>query len=1003
MKCKYLKISKRLSVAAMAMGLAVIYCQAAPVDPAQAEKTAGEFLMSHVDALRTRSTVPAVKTVYTSRASNGENTFFVVNDEEGGSFAIVSADDRLPRVLGWSDKGCFDPDNIPENVKWWLGEYDTEISALLKADPQLPETRGIYEVPYRATIDPMIHTRWNQSTPFNNMCPSVSGKKSVTGCVATAMAQVMRYHEWPVYPSGANKDYTFSGTQLDYNLMIDDYYSGSYTTRQANAVALLMLQCGRSVEMKYSPQESGAQGNMVGYALTTYFDYSQDLRLHFRDYYSASDWEDMVYAELEARRPVLYSGFSYAGGHAFVCDGYLEGYYHFNWGWGGYQDGYFLLNALNPQAGGIGSYIGGYNLGQQIYTGLQKNNGSTDRQYLLVTNGGFVHDARTGFFTVVPTDSDKGYFYNPLSYDFEVTIGVKLVDKDGKTAGYGSVKGSEKLPAGWGYNEYNPTMPELGAGTYRVYPAFKDVNGQWHDIQVVYGQQQYCEATYDAAGKVSFKNPGAPASMQASFVFSDPSVSSPASPGQPVSVSYYVTNLGPGDYTGYVFGALAPETGEPTEDNMDIAVLSLPAGSTEKVTFMVQAPDAKVGEMLVLDEDMRSLGVCDRISLDGTMADRRSPSRKLDVTMLAPYESSGADSPNVAIYAENLTEEVVPVMFLFECFDAYGERVGRFTSGDLRIPAGYANTITFGNVDLELDPGWYFWQVSEMNGETAGNVLSQMYPMRVANGPKTFEFKDYYTIVELGKAEYSRPPIGSYSEAIEIPEEVEGETIVGIEGNAFINSPKLESLTVPASVTRLGSGVLYLTPSLRNLTVAAEKPFSISENLMEEGAFGRVALHTPAGSENAYMHSGVWNRFFMPRWYMKIPADVIVKGLQVDPETDMIYSPYFVSGAESLSFDIELPEGFSAIVGWVIPEKGEDHYHCQNAGKVTLPALESASGSMYIRLVDSASVSEAEIPDVRADVYTAAGVCVLREASSAEISALDKGIYIVNGKKIVIR
>lgn len=1000
---KYPKSRVAAALAVMAVAGCVFGSQAAPVSPEEAASIAGDFLKNRVEALRTRGAAPEMKTVYTSRADNGAESFFILNDEEAGCYAIVAADDRLPKVLGWSDKGCFDPDDIPANVRWWLGEYDVEISAMLKADPKVPATRSIYEPDYRAKVDPMLKSTWDQSTPYNNMCPTIGGRRSVTGCVATAMAQVMRYHAWPDYPTGANKDYTFTGTQLDWSLMIDAYYTGGYTTRQANAVALLMLQCGRSVDMAYTPNESGAQGNKVAYALTTFFDYSQDLRLHYRDYYSSSVWEDMVYSELQEKRPVLYFGYSYAGGHAFVCDGYLDGYYHFNWGWGGYQDGYFLLNALNPAAGGIGSYIGGYNLNQSIYTGVQKNNGSTDRQYLMLANGGFVYDHDRNAFAVKPQDSGQGFMYNPLAYSFTMNVGLKMVDASGKVAGYASNRERADLLPGYGYDVFRPEMPSLPAGTYRAYPAFCDPNMTWRDIQTLYGSQQYCEVTYDSKGDYIISNPGAPADMKADFVLSDPTVSTAPAPGMPVAVSYYVTNIGPGDYTGFVFGALAGLGQTPSEDNMDIAILSLARGQTERVSFSIPAPDAKEADLMILDSDMNPIGKSTQLRLDGTATDKRAAARKLDVMMLSPTEATVGNSASVSIFVQNLTDEVVPVSFFFECFDEFGERVGHFSSQELKIPAGYANTINFGTVDLTLEPGWYRWQVSEMNGEAAGNLLSLPSPMQVVNGPKTFEFKSYYTIVGEDEALFSRPPIGSYSEEMVVTEKIEGQTITGFEGNAFVNSPKLTALTVPATVNRLGSALLYMTPELTDLTVMSPEPPAISADVMEPYAFNRVWLHTPAGTENLYMHSEVWSKFSMGRWFFSFPKEVEITGLDNDPGTGSPYQPYFIDDTRELTFDISLPEGMSAIVGWNIGETELKGYTCYGSGKVTLPALGRHYGSAYMTLVDSASVSDAEAVSGLADVYTTTGLPVLRQAAKSEIDALPAGIYIVNGKKTVVR
>ena len=240
---------------------------AAPVDPDRAKDEASEFLNSA--ALSSRRNAPSasadVTLAYTGK-ENGLACYYIFNHDNG--YVIVSADDRLPAVLGYSDNGSFDLQRIPDNMRWWLDQYKGEIAAFL---PSAPENgsghRIVARAPKRAPIAPMVTTLWDQGTPFNNDCPLDSrGQRSVTGCVATAMAQILKYHNWPDRPEGSSGGLVFNGTVYDWRNMIDDY-SGTYSARQASAVATLMRQCGASVNMQYSSYMSGAYNQDVQNAL----------------------------------------------------------------------------------------------------------------------------------------------------------------------------------------------------------------------------------------------------------------------------------------------------------------------------------------------------------------------------------------------------------------------------------------------------------------------------------------------------------------------------------------------------------------------------------------------------------------------------------------------------------------------------------------------------------------------------------------------------------------
>ena len=270
----------------------------------------------------------AMKLAYTG-ARDGVNCYYVFNGREtdGGGFLIVSADDLAPAVLGHVDSGEFDYDRAPAAMRWWLSQFEANITDAVRTGT--PIRREVSEE--RPLISQLLSTKWGQGDPYNKECPMVSGRRSVTGCVATAMAQIMRYHRWPEVgtgshsyrmSNGATVSADFSSTEYDWDNMTDTYTMFSSNTRK-NAVARLMYHCGVSVNMNYSPDASGASSFDVAGAFIKYFGYDPGIRYEERAFYTDSEWEDMVYRELAEGRPVLYSGVTVKNeGHAFVCDGY---------------------------------------------------------------------------------------------------------------------------------------------------------------------------------------------------------------------------------------------------------------------------------------------------------------------------------------------------------------------------------------------------------------------------------------------------------------------------------------------------------------------------------------------------------------------------------------------------------------------------------------------------------------------------------------------------------
>ncbi|MCQ2196724.1 MAG: C10 family peptidase [Bacteroidaceae bacterium] len=314
--------------------------------------------------------------VYT-KEDKGSTLFYVFNYPNGG-FAIIGGDENARELLGYSEQGAFNIDSIPEGMKDMLNAYSYQI---VRAIEEPVVDRGTASVrrkapTVRTTIADMITTKWDQGDPFNYNIPMVGpSDKFVTGCNATATAQVMKYYNYPKTGTGSYSytvNYTYSGpvtfqanfgaTTYNWANMLDKYEANGYTTTNKTAVATLMYHIGVGMEMKYNTSGSGGSGSgstMAGYCLTNYFKYSKSAKMETRAYFTDQAWEDMIYNELSAGHPIVYSGQSTTGGHAFVVHGYNEarGGYAINWGWGGYCDGYFPLSgtgALQPGGSGTG-------------------------------------------------------------------------------------------------------------------------------------------------------------------------------------------------------------------------------------------------------------------------------------------------------------------------------------------------------------------------------------------------------------------------------------------------------------------------------------------------------------------------------------------------------------------------------------------------------------------------------------------------------------------------
>lgn len=303
---------------------------------------------------------------------------YVFVPASGKGFVVVSADDCARPVLAYSYSAIFPVDGMPAHVADWIDGYRRELADLVKlgATPA-PAVQALWQNPKaggQQPVEPLMTTTWNQSPWYNAMCPFfiADSSRAVTGCVATAQAQVMKYWNHPVQGHGFHSyisdNFGLLSVQYDTAYQWDlmpDHLDWSSSAEEIHAVAQLMFHVGVSVEMNYGVGSSGAYTHsysIYGYnlpsterSLREHFGYNPMLENRFKQYYTDEVWDNMLRNEIVHRRPVLYSGRDESGGHAFVLDGYDSlGMFHVNWGWGGAYDGYYTTDSLSPGAGGIG-------------------------------------------------------------------------------------------------------------------------------------------------------------------------------------------------------------------------------------------------------------------------------------------------------------------------------------------------------------------------------------------------------------------------------------------------------------------------------------------------------------------------------------------------------------------------------------------------------------------------------------------------------------------------
>ena len=431
--------------------LAVIHVEAKQITQEQALNIAQNTLSSASGLRNNGENFNLIQTVYDSLQvlrSSETVLYYVYNQSEGG-YIIISGDDLVYPIIGYSPTGKYDPDNLPPNFQLWMEDVAYGISKAINENLSSSEkNQSAWESYLKGNVNLrssqnsyLVQTTWGQDAPYNHNCPT----GSVTGCVATTMAQIMNYHRCPdgsmsgTIPAYTTKTKGYPISSINLNGISYNWttLANPTSTNFETEVAKLMYHCGASVKMDYDVS-SGAFADDAVIALYTYFGYDKGIQMKYKGYYPHLTWKNMLISEIAADRPVFYSGTNSSnGGHAFVCDGYNNSteMFHFNWGWNGYSDDYFYIDDID------------YKYNNVILTGIQPNQGGILPYEIVIgpdVENFYFPDINTETSQINPGElfNVKGSFWNIGTGTFYGNLGFVLLNKDYSfvsVIGYGSL------------------------------------------------------------------------------------------------------------------------------------------------------------------------------------------------------------------------------------------------------------------------------------------------------------------------------------------------------------------------------------------------------------------------------------------------------------------------------------------------------------------------------------------------------------------------------------
>lgn len=657
-------------------------------------------------------------------------------------FMVLAADDIAAPVLGYSDQSGFDPDNMPANLRAWLAFYADEIAWARRNGVATYSAPAKSARADRPAIAPLVKTRWDQGAPYNSLLPKVGSKQVVTGCVATAMAQIMNYHQWPQGPGTGSASVSVSGSgtySMDFSKTTFDWanmlntYTSSATQAQKDAVGLLMKACGFSVDMNYG-SSSGAVQSLVGSALINNFGYDKGVIDVKRELYTGTQWNDLIYDQIARRQPVQYGGQSSQGGHSFVCDGYSENnYFHINWGWGGVSDGYFLLSALDPTSQGIGGSGdgSGFNSDQDAVINICKPAGTQEVVAHLYAESFIVKSGSASFnstFSASITGLGNNSYISPL----EGMLGVAFINK---TTGARIICVSNgttfNLPTG---NHYTSAIglscrthatSDMPAGEYDVVPVFSvgtgsDATYKWKEIDTYAGSDK-TTATITSSG-ITFKT------LTSKIATTDIAIGDEGVlyRGYPSTILVTIKNSGDNVYVGAIRARLRRATTTTVVATGAALDIELEAGETKTFEYPMTVPTSVAAgtyNIVFIDGSNKVITARAKTGVEVT----NPPALELSFGALKIVgDVNNVDPKNFkATMALTCTSFKYDGMFYLYFFNmSGGTNIDYLASDPVSISAGETKDVTFSGAVNALEPGQrYFCSVNHNDQWVTDNLV----------------------------------------------------------------------------------------------------------------------------------------------------------------------------------------------------------------------------------------------------------------------------------------
>ena len=1008
----FIKRFPRMALAAIAILATPSLLSAAPVSPEKARSEAEAFLVKPAPGRKALPAASAKQLSLVKTYTCDTNTCYYIFNHESG-FVIVSADDRFPAILGYSDNGAFDENRIPDNMKWWLSQYAGEISYYIPLLPDvIPDALNASGSNTRTPIEPLTKTKWDQGAPYNNDCPlDRNNSRCVTGCVATATAQLMKFHNWPDRPTGSNAGVIFSGTSYEWENMLDVYERGKYSTVQGGAVAKLMRQVGAAVNMQYSSYASGAYDFDVQLALPKYFKYSQGLTMNWKDYTPQSEWNDIVYAELAAGRPLYYSGSSSQGGHAFICDGYSSNeYFHFNWGWGGYEDGYFLLSALNPASGGAGSYEGGYNTGQSIITGIMpaSKNPNAKKQAALLSSGAFIYNEKDNTFDIAESSMNVNIIYNPLGYDQTLNIGLHIVGA-GKTVydDYSLCESGYTIKSLYGFSGLEADITGLQDGVYHISPSYcQPGTTDWIPVRMPLGKQTYVTLTVKD-GVYSYTNDGPDTSVAPHLIVGKPTSTSVIYSDTTIPFRIPILNVGKGDYNetlGFSLFDANDEFGDVASYEARVAVAAESFNNLEVVFTSPLKSGTYKADLLDTNNKYYFKDLKFVVKESGFKAPEGN---KVEISDLSPsFYTSGTNSP-VYFTASNNDGFANRIEVKIQLLDFNTQKPIRTLdkTASAFVQGLEPVRIAIAPFNLGIDPGEYLWRIVDENN----SPLSIPYPLVVTSPIRQSGDIAYVVTDEVRKQAIITPTAeGDYkAEKIVISPKVNGYTITGLRNDAFTFA-QTSDITLPALIGSLPAGAFYSAANLKSLTFEGDRMVWCENDVFNRDlAYGCLLNVDSSALANqfAYSHSA-WAWFKQPFWMANLKDVEIASGLITNSETGKPYNPCYMNADDTATIKFSAPAGMNVKVIVILNKEWVFAETIDPSTPVNLPAL-GIGGIGEIRAEathEPVSVDEvAADTDDPCDVFSIDGRLIMSNAKATNRATLPAGLYILStGRKIMI-